>query len=47
MWAIPANSCALLSEEEKEFFSYSAASYIKLKDQYLSEQANYPAFVSG
>ena len=35
----PCKKLRPLSEEEKQFFSYSAASYIKLKDQYLSEQA--------
>jgi carbonic anhydrase/acetyltransferase-like protein (isoleucine patch superfamily) len=35
----PCKQLRPLSEEEKQFFSYSAASYIKLKDQYLSEQA--------
>ena len=33
----PCKKLRPLSEEEKQFFSYSAASYIKLKDQYLSE----------
>jgi len=34
----PCKQLRPLSEEEKQFFSYSAASYIRLKNQYLSEQ---------
>jgi len=28
-----------LSEKEKAFFSYSAANYVKLKDEYLAENS--------
>ena len=35
----PCRQLRPLNEQEKRFFSYSAASYIKLKDQYLSEQS--------
>jgi hypothetical protein len=27
-----------LSDSEKQFFTYSPANYVKLKDQYLAEQ---------
>ena len=35
----PAKQVRALTEKEKQFFSYSPANYVKLKDQYLSEQA--------
>jgi len=37
------NPCRLLrpvSDEERAFFSYSPGNYVKLKDQYLAEQAD-------
>ncbi|WP_415176671.1 gamma carbonic anhydrase family protein [Porticoccus sp.] len=37
------NPCRLLrpvSDEERAFFSYSPGNYVKLKDQYLTEQAD-------
>ena len=34
----PCKKLRPLSEDEKQYFSYSAARYINLKDQYLSEQ---------
>ena len=34
----PAKQARPLSNKEKQFFSYSPANYVKLKDQYLAEQ---------
>lgn len=35
----PAKQVRALTEKEKKFFSYSPGNYVKLKDQYLAEQA--------
>lgn len=35
----PSKPLRELSEDEKSFFAYSAANYVKLKDQYLAEQS--------
>jgi carbonic anhydrase/acetyltransferase-like protein (isoleucine patch superfamily) len=34
----PCKQMRELSESEKNFFTYSPANYVKLKDQYLAEQ---------
>lgn len=34
----PARQARPLSDKERSFFSYTAGNYVKLKDQYLSEQ---------
>ncbi|WP_145060823.1 gamma carbonic anhydrase family protein [Adhaeretor mobilis] len=34
----PCRVLRALTEEEKRFFTYSAANYVKLKDEYLAEQ---------
>lgn len=36
----PARQARALSDKEKQFFRYSPTNYVKLKDQYLSEQAD-------
>ena len=35
----PCRQLRPLSENEKDFFTYSAANYVKLKDQYLAEKS--------
>jgi len=35
----PAKQVRALTDKEKKFFSYSPSNYVKLKDQYLAEQA--------
>ncbi|MDX1588331.1 MAG: gamma carbonic anhydrase family protein [Oleiphilaceae bacterium] len=35
----PARQARPLSEEEKDFFRYTAANYVRLKDSYLEEEA--------
>ena len=38
----PCKPLRALTENEKSFFTYSAANYVKLKDQYLAEQGSAP-----
>lgn len=39
----PATQARPLSEAERQFFAYSAANYVKLKDQYLEDQSGWAA----